>query len=156
MMPVFFIAGLEGQSYDGLIKALSENDIDLVIDIRLKSDEGRLKEALIKFNALNKSHIGYQWLKVFGNPFYDSEDAFRTIEAYNIYLKGMDKELDELYYQLMKHRCCLVDDVEEPIMPHRVALAEALKKKYGVEYADLTAVKKIVEKYGLQEENISP
>ena len=154
MMPVFFIAGLEGQSYDELIKVLAENEIDLVIDIRLKRDEDRLKEALIKFNALNKRHIGYQWLKVFGNPFYDSEDAFRTIEAYNIYLKGMDKELDELYYQLMEHRCCLVDDVKEPIMPHRVALAEALKKKYGVEYADLTAVKKMVEKYGLKEEDI--
>ncbi len=156
MMPVFFIAGLEGQSYEGLIKLLSENDIDLVIDIRLKPDDDRLKEALIKFNALNKRHIGYQWLKVFANPFYDSEDAYRTIEAYNIYLKGMDKELDELYYILMKHRCCLVDDVKEPVMPHRRALAEALKKKYGVEYADLTAVNKMVERYGLQEENISP
>ncbi len=155
-MPVFFIAGLEGQSYDGLIKALSENEIDFVIDIRLKPDADNLKEALIKFNALNKRHIGYQWLKVFANPFYDSEDAYRTIEAYNIYLKGMDKELDELYYTLMKHRCCLVDDVKEPIMPHRMALAEALKKKYGVEYADLTAVNKMVKKYGLQEENISP
>lgn len=155
-MPVFFIAGLEGQSYEGLIKSLAENDIDFVIDIRLKRDEDRLNEALIKFNALNNRHIGYQWLKVFANPFYDSEDAFRTIEAYNIYLKGMDKELDELYYMLMKYRCCLVDDVKEPIMPHRVALAEALKKKYGVEYADLTAVNKMVEKYGLQEENILP
>jgi len=156
MMPVFFIAGLESQSYEELIKSLSENEIDLVIDIRLKPDQDRLKEALIKFNALNRSHIGYQWIKVFGNPFYDSEDAYRTIEAYNIYLKGMDKELDDLYYLIMKHRCCLVDDVKEPIMPHRVALAEALKKKYGVEYADLTAVKKMVEKYGLQEENIFP
>ena len=156
MMPVFFIAGLEGQSYEELIKALSDNDIDLIIDIRLKSDQDRLKEALIKFNALNKSHIEYQWLKVFANPFYDSEDAYRTIEAYNIYLKGMDRELDDLYYVLMEHRCCIVDDVKAPIMPHRVALAEALKKKYGVEYADLTAVNKMVEKYGMQEENIFP
>ena len=151
-MPVFFTAGLEGQGVEDLFKIFADNGIDCVVDVRLVSDQDRLKEALIKFNALNKKQIHYTWMRVFGNPFYDPEDSFRSTEAYNIYLKGMDKELDELYYLLMKHRCCLVDNEKAPEMPHRTTLAEALKKKYNIEYADLSAVAQIVQKYGMAEE----
>jgi hypothetical protein len=152
MMLVFFLAELDPGRYDDLFRALADNDVDVLIDVRLVQSGDSAEEALIKFNALNKRHIGYQWLKVFGNPYDDPDDAFRSIDGYHSYLIGMDKEIDDLYYRLMRHRCCVVDDVKKPRMPHRIVLADTLKKKYGIEYADLAVVKELAEKYGRREE----
>jgi uncharacterized protein (DUF488 family) len=152
MMPVFFLAELYPGGYDGLFRALADNGVDVLIDVRLAQSSSSAEEALIKFNALNKRHIEYQWLKMFGNPYEDPDDAFRSIEGYQIYLVGMDKEIDDLYYRLMRQRCCIVDDVKKPRMPHRVALADTLKKKYGIEYADLAVAAELTEKYGRKEE----
>jgi hypothetical protein len=144
MMPSFFLAGLEGQSFEDLYRALAENDIDLVIDIRLPRGFS-LEAALERQNELHGRRIEYRWLKYFGNPHFDRDDPH---ESYKGYLMGMDKELEELYDLLMRRRTCIVDDGKVPERSYRIVLAEALKKKYGIVYADLTMAKEIEEKYG--------
>ncbi len=144
MIPSFFLAELEGQGFEDLYEALVENGVDLVIDIRLPRGFG-LEEALERQNELRGRHVGYTWLKIFGNPHLDRDD---TYESYQGYLMGMDKELEELYDLVMRHRACIVDEDKAPERSCRMALAEALKKRYGVAYADLTMAKGIVEKYG--------
>jgi hypothetical protein len=144
MIPVFFVAGLGDMPIEELYQALLENDVDCIVDVRMLCSTDALEEALIKQNALNWRKIKYEWLKYFGNPFHDSEDAFESVESYRRYLIGMDQELEDLYYLIMKHRCCIVDDDKTIEMPHRTVLAEALKRKYKIEYADLIHSKDII------------
>ncbi len=146
MMPTFFLAGLRPRGLDDLYGAFLENDIGLVIDIRLARDSD-LGDELREMNGLRGGRIGYQWLKYFGNPFFDRED---TLESYVGYLMGMDKELEGLYELLIRNRSCIVDDVTPPERSYRMALGEALKKRYGITYADLTAAKEILDKSGYQ------
>lgn len=143
-MPTFFLAGLESQGLEKLYPALAENEIDALIDIRLTGSPG-LREELRRLNELHGRHIAYHWLKVFGNPFFDRDDP---VEAYRGYLVGMDRELEELYVLIMRHRCCVVDAAECPERSCRRALAEALKKKYGIVFADLSAADELIRKYG--------
>jgi hypothetical protein len=144
MMPLFFLAEVGGRGFGDFYKALIENDIGLVIDIRLPRGFD-LEGALQGQNELHGLCVEYQWLKYFGNPFFDRDDP---VESYIGYLTGMDKELDELYYLVMKRRCCIADDGAIPEWSCRRALAEALKAKYHVAYADLTMAGELVEKYG--------
>ncbi len=148
MMPAFFLARFDERSFGGLYRALVENGVDLVVDIRLERDPD-LVNALWKLNALHGHRIEYEWLKYFGNPFFDRDDP---VESYIGYLTGMDKELEELYYLLMRRRCCIVDGGDVPEWSCRRALAEALKAKYGVACADLTMAGELMEKYGAKEQ----
>lgn len=144
MTATFFTAGLRSQSLDELYRVLLENDIGLVLDIRL-SRSSDLGNELREMNGRQGGRIGYRWLKYFGNPFFDRDDP---LEAYEGYLMGMDKELEELYELLIRHRCCIVDGETTPERSYRMALGEALKKRYGINFADLTLAKELCEKYG--------
>lgn len=143
MMPTFFLASLSSQSLDELYRSLLENDIGLVVDIRLARGSD-LGDELREMNGRRGGMVGYRWLKYFGNPFSDREDV---LEAYGAYLVGMDREIEDLYELLVRHRCCIVDAEDVPERSYRMALAEALKKRYGITYADLSEAREIVEKY---------
>lgn len=143
MMPTFFLAGLRSRSLDDLYNALLDNEINLVIDIRL-SRISNLGDELREMNGRRGGMIGYRWLKFFGNPFLDREDK---LDAYEGYLMGMDKEIEDLYEQLIRRRSCIVDDEPVPEQSYRMALGQALKKRYGITYADLNMAKEIVDKY---------
>jgi len=142
MMPTFFLAGLRSQSLDELYSALLENDIGLVVDIRLARGPD-LGDELRELNGLRGGRVGYQWLKYFGNPFFDREDPLGSYEGY---LMGMDKEIESLYELLMRRRSCIVDDETPPERSYRMALGEALKKRYGITFADLTIAKELLDK----------
>lgn len=148
MATTFFLAGLRSQSIDDLYGALMDNGIDFVVDIRMARGSD-LGNELREMNGRRGGRIGYQWLKYFGNPFTDREDRF---EAYEGYLMGMDREIEGLYELLMRRRSCIVDDETMPERSYRMALGEALKKRYGITYADLTVAKELVEKYGRRAE----
>ena len=142
MMPTFFLAGLRSQSLEELYCALLENDIGLVIDIRLARDSD-LGDELRELNGRRGGQVGYRWLKYFGNPFFDREDL---LESYKGYLMGMDKEIEELYELLIRRRSCIVDDEASPERSYRMALGEALNKRYGITFADLTMAKELLDK----------
>ncbi len=142
MMPTFFLAGLRSRSLDELYDAFLENDIGLVIDIRLARDSD-LGDDLREMNGLRGGRIGYQWLKYFGNPFFDRDDP---LESYKGYLMGMDKELEGLYELLIRRRSCIVDGEASPERSYRMALGEALKKRYGIGFADLTVAKELLDR----------
>jgi hypothetical protein len=146
MMPVFFLARVDGGGLEGLYGAMVEDGVDLVVDIRMQRGAD-VEKALEALNSIHGRQVEYRWLKYFGNPFFDRDDP---VEAYLGYLTGMDKELDELYYLLMGRRCCIVDDGAVPEWSCRRALAEALKAKYGIAYADLTMAGELVERYGVK------
>ncbi|HTY90444.1 MAG TPA: hypothetical protein VMC84_04640 [Methanocella sp.] len=143
MMPTFFLAGLGSQSLDDLYSSLLDNDITLVVDIRLSRDSD-LGDELREMNGRRGGMIGYRWMKYFGNPFFDREDV---LEAYEGYLMGMDREMEDLYEVLIRRRSCIVDGEPAPERSYRMALARALKKRYGITYADLTTAKEIMDKY---------
>lgn len=149
MMPMFFLAGLRSQSLDDLYKTLLESDVDFVIDIRLTRSSD-LGDELRELNGLRGGRVGYRWLKYFGNPFFDREDL---LESYEGYLMGMDKEIEGLYELLIRRRSCIVDDEAYPERSYRIALGEALKKRYGITFADLTIAKELVDKYGRKGES---
>ncbi len=144
MMPMFFLARLSSRGLDDLYDTLQENDIGLVVDIRIarSSDPG---DEIREMNGQRGGRIGYRWLKYFGNPFSEREDL---VNAYEGYLKGMDKEIEELYELLVRNRSCIVDDEPAPERSYRLVLAEALKKRYGITYADLTMAKELADRYG--------
>ncbi len=143
MMPTFFLAGLGSQSLDDLYGALLENDIGLVIDIRIARGSD-LGDEIRELNGRRGGRIGYRWMKYFGNPFFDREDFMKSYEGY---LMGMDREIEDLYDLLVRNRCCIVDDEPVPERSYRLVLAEALKKRYGITYADLTMARQIVDRY---------
>lgn len=143
-MPTFFLAGLEANGLERLYSLLVENDVGCVIDIRL-TRRVDLEGALRRLSDLHGRRVDYRWLKVFGNPFFDRDDP---VESYEGYLMGMDRELEDLYCLIMERRCCIVDDCADPMRSCRTALGEALKKRYGVSFADLTAAKQFVDRYG--------
>ena len=142
MMPTFFLAGLDPEGLEKLYKVLQDNDIDFVIDIRL-SRGFDLGDALRELNGKHGGRIGYKWMRVFGNPHFDRDDP---IDAYRGYLVGMDREMEELYELLIKRRSCIVDGETDHARSYRRFLAEALQKRYGITYADLTEAEKIVER----------
>jgi len=142
MMPTFFLAELDPRGLDRLYDFLLDNGIDLVVDIRLCRDYD-LGDALREMNGRRGGRIGYKWMRVFGNPFFDRDDP---VESYAGYLKGMDREMEELYELLIRNRSCIVDGETEPARSYRLLLAEALRTRYGISYADLTEAEKILQK----------
>jgi hypothetical protein len=147
--PTFFLAGLGSQSIDELYRALLDTGVDFVIDIRM-ARASDLGDELRDMNGRRGGRIGYRWLKYFGNPFIDREDP---LESYEGYLVGMDREIEGLYELLMRRRSCIVDDEKLPERSYRMALGEALKKRYNITYADLSVAKELLEKYGGKSES---
>ncbi|MDI6898092.1 DUF488 family protein [Methanocella conradii] len=144
MMPVFFLAELDEGGVEELYEALMENEVGCVVDIRLTRGVD-LEGALRRLSDLHGRCVDYRWLKVFGNPFFDRDDP---VESYEGYLMGMDRELEDLYCLIMERRCCIVDDCADPMRSYRTALGEALKKRYGIAFADLTMAGRLVDRYG--------
>ena len=142
MKPTLFLSGLKAQHFNNLFHLLVENEIDLLIDIRLNRDEGDIEVGLRNLNFENGRNIEYLWLKQFRNPYFDKSDINKSLKDYRGFLKGMDKELDQLYDLISKRRCCILDFDKDPELSHRRMLAETLKEKGDMDIKELS-VKKI-------------
>lgn len=142
MRPTLFLSGLKAHHFNDLFHLLVENNIDLLIDIRLNRGEGDVEVGLRNLNFENGRNIEYLWLKQFRNPYYDKSDINKSLIGYKGYLVGMDKELDQLYDLISKRRCCILDFDKDPALSHRMLLAETLKNSHDMDITELT-VKKI-------------
>lgn len=141
MTPTLFLSGLKAHHFNDLFHLLVDNNIDLLIDIRLNRDEGDVEVGLRNLNFENGRNIEYLWLKQFRNPFFNKSDIDLSLSGYKGYLIGMDKELDQLYDLISKRRCCILDFDKDPALSHRRLLAETLKKNHDLEIVELTAKK---------------
>jgi len=65
---------------------------------------------------------------------------------------GMDREMEELYELLIRRRGCIVDGEENPERSYRSVVAEALKKRFKITYADLMILNDLEERYGIKGE----
>ena len=138
MKPTLFLSGLKAHHFNDLFHLLVENEIDLLIDIRLNRDEGDIEVGLRNLNFENGRNIEYLWLKQFRNPYFDKTDINKSLTGYKGFLKGMDKEMEQLYDLISKRRCCILDFDKIPELSHRRVLAETLKNEHDMEYKDLT------------------
>jgi hypothetical protein len=139
MTSTLFLSGLKAHHFNDLFHQLVINDIGLLIDIRLNRDEGDVEAGLHNLNFENGRNIEYLWLRQFTNPFFNKSDIESSLTGYKGYLKGMDKELDQLYDLISKRRCCILDFDRDPESSHRRLLAETLKKNHDLEIIELSA-----------------
>ncbi|WP_230740558.1 DUF488 domain-containing protein [Methanooceanicella nereidis] len=144
MLPDFYIIGHEGLTPEEFFRLLMENDITLLIDVRMRGEtfpiEPVLKEYANKYNYC----VDYEWFRVLGNPFKDRDN---WAESYEAYLVGMDRELEELRNLIIQHHTCLFTDESDPCCSHRLKLAEKLKKKFDLTYVDINHAETLAKKY---------
>jgi uncharacterized protein (DUF488 family) len=144
MLPDIFTIGHEGLTMEELFRTLMENDITLIIDVRIKTGDFPVFEMLESLEIKYNYKIDYEWFKVLANPFTDRDD---WEEYYRAYLIGMDRELEDLRNLIIINHTCLLGYERDPTKSHRLILAEKLKHRFGLQYVDLSHVDYLVKKY---------
>lgn len=147
MLPNFFLIGYDGLTPDELFKILTDHDVNLLIDIRLRPNEAEIEQNFDDLSIRTGHHMFYYWMKVFANFFMDNENWG---ELYDAYLIGMDVQFEELYNLLIANRACIMSEDHDLEKSHRLMLADRIKAKYGLTYADLNVVEDITNKYGIK------
>lgn len=151
MIPNFFILGYDGLDFDEFFRIIKKNEITLLIDIRANDDGiqppyrlNAIEGNLLKYGSIYGHTVKFEWYKVLANFFVD-RDGWEFL--YQAYLVGMDREFEDLYDTIMANRVCFIYCTKDPFDSPLYILAENMRKKHGLNYADLNLAERLVERY---------
>jgi uncharacterized protein (DUF488 family) len=152
-MQIIYTMGYTKKSLQEFVKLLTQNNIEKLIDIRLKNTSqlaGFAKAEDLKFILENFLKIKYEHIPLL-SPSKDIFDKYKKNKDWEEYFKSfnnlmLDRKMDLILKEAItdNNKVCLLCSEDSPKKCHRKLLAEFYKKNSSIETEIIHLTKKDV------------